>query len=83
MQNCNSHASHPNIWCKTEPTITHFLLIGLFFSSHDYFCFIKMDFLKAEIIKRLTGINTKYQKHITGHRHSSQGIQQNRPDHPP
>ena len=42
-----------------------------------------MDFLKAEIIIGLTGINTKYHKHITGHRHSSQGIQQNRPDHPP
>ena len=35
-----------------------------------------MDFLKAEIIIGLTGINTKYHKHITGHRHSSQGIQQ-------
>ena len=83
MQNCNSDASHPNMWCKTEPTINHYPLIRLFFSSHDDFCFIKMDFLKAEIIIGLTGINTKYHKHITGHRHSSQGIQQNRPDHPP
>ena len=57
-----------------EPTINHYPLIRLFFSSHDYFCFIKMDFLKAEIIIGLTGINTKYHKHITGHRHSSQGI---------
>ena len=42
-----------------------------------------MDFLKAEIIKGLTGINTKYHTHIKGHRHSSQGIQQNRPDYTP
>ena len=42
-----------------------------------------MDFLKAENIIGLTGIKTKYHKHITGHRHSSQGIQQNRTDHPP
>ena len=83
MQNCNSHDSHPNMWCKTEPTINHYQLIRLYFSSLDDFCFKKMDFLKAEIIIGLTGIKTKYHKHITGHRHIGQGIQQKRPDHPP
>ena len=58
-------------------------IIRLYFSSLDDFCFKKMDFLKAEIIIGLTGIKTKYHKHITGHRHIGQGIQQKRPDHPP
>ena len=39
-----------------------------------------MDFLKAEIIIGLAEIKTMHQKHITGHIHSSQGIQLNRPD---
>ena len=39
-----------------------------------------MDFLKADFIIGLTEIKAKYQKHITGHIHNSQGIDQNRPD---
>ena len=38
-----------------------------------------MDLWKAEIIIRLAEIKTMHQKHITGHIHSNQGNQQNRP----
>ena len=39
-----------------------------------------MDFLKAETIIGLAEIKTMHQKHTTGHIHSSQGIQQDKPD---
>ena len=44
------------------------------------FCFKNLDFLKAEIVIGHIEIKQKYQKHIKGHMHSSQDIQQNRPD---
>ena len=56
------------------------ILIRLFFCSLSDFCFKMMDFLKAEIIIGLTEIKTMHQKHISGHIHSSQGIQHNRPN---
>ena len=44
------------------------------------FVFKEVDFLKTVIIIGLAEIKTMHQKQIIGHIHSSQGIQQNRPD---
>ena len=65
---------------KTVQTITPYLLIKLFSCSLNDFRFIKVDFLKAEIILGLNENKTMHQKHITGHIHSSKGIQHYRPD---
>ena len=80
VQKCDLHASSPICSAKTEPTITPYLLIRLIFCSLRDFCFLKVDFLEAEISIGLAEIKTMHQKHITGHIHNSQGIQQNMPD---
>ena len=41
---------------------------------------LKGGLFEAEIIIGLTETKIMHQKHITGHMHGSQGIQQNRPD---
>ena len=50
---------------QTEPTITPYLQIRLFFCSFNDFCLKKVDFLKAEIIIGLAEIKTMHEIHIT------------------
>ena len=78
VQKCNSHASSPICSAKLSQPSTLPTNKALFCSLND-FCFKKVDFLKAQIIIGLATIKTMHQKHITGHIHSSQGIQHNRP----
>ena len=60
---CSAKLSQPS------PQPTNKTLLG-------FFLFLKNGRFEAEIIKGLTETKTMHQKHITGHMHCSQGIQQ-------